>query len=109
LNHIEKGKIYSGDRVPLYERLGLIEEEDLERYRRKLHIKDEVDFTNLTQDEIDHILERSTRKKGKSYMKPKKEFEVEEFKKILTEYREERAKVEAMSPEVREKYQAERE
>ena len=53
LGHIEKGKIYSGDRVPLYERLGLLEEEDLERYRRKLHIKDEVDLTNLTKDEID--------------------------------------------------------
>lgn len=69
MSYIEKGKIYSGDKVPYYEHLGLIEEEDLERYRRKLHIKDDVDITNLTQDEIDHIIERSTRKKGKPFMK----------------------------------------
>lgn len=65
LGYIEKGKIYSGDRVPLYERLNLLEEEDLERYRRKLHIKDEVDLTSLTQVEIEHLIEKSTRKRGK--------------------------------------------
>ncbi len=39
LSSIEKGKIYSGDRTPYYDKLGLLEESDLERYRRKLHIK----------------------------------------------------------------------
>ena len=109
LGHIEKGKIYSGDRVPMYERLNLLEEEDLERYRRKLHIKDDVDLTNLTQNEIDHLIEKSTRKRGKPSMQAKKQFEIEEFKKIVSEYREERAKVESMNPLEREKYQAERE
>lgn len=66
LSPIEKGKIYSGDRIPLYARLNLLEESDLERYRRKLHIKGgDIDLTNLTQEEIDALIERSTRKKGK--------------------------------------------
>ena len=39
LNSIEKGKIYSGDFTPYYDKLGLLEESDLEKYRRKLHIK----------------------------------------------------------------------
>jgi transaldolase len=42
-------------------------------------------------------------------MQAKKQFEIEEFKKIVSEYREERAKVEAMNPQEREKYLAERE
>jgi hypothetical protein len=65
LSPIEKGKIYSGDRVPLYSRLNILEETDLEKYRRKLHIKDEVDFTNLSEEEIQAVIEHSTRKRGK--------------------------------------------
>jgi transaldolase len=41
-------------------------------------------------------------------MQAKKQFEIEEFKKIVSEYREERAKVEAMNPQERERYLAER-
>lgn len=41
-------------------------------------------------------------------MQAKKEFEVEEFRTILSEYREERAKMEAMGKEEREDYEAEK-
>jgi hypothetical protein len=42
LSPIEKGKIYSGDRTPLYDKIGLLEESDIEKYMRKLHIKREA-------------------------------------------------------------------
>ena len=66
-------------------------------------------MTNLSQDEIDHLFEKSTRKRGKAYMQAKKDFEIEEFKKILSEYRDEKAKIESMTPEEKEKYLTERE
>ena len=59
LSRIEKGKLYSGDKTIMYEKLGLVEESDLERYRKKLGIKKGVDLTELDMDDVDRMLEES--------------------------------------------------
>jgi hypothetical protein len=43
----------------MYEKLGLVEESDLERYRKKLGIKKGVDLTELDLDDVDRMLEES--------------------------------------------------
>ncbi len=43
----------------MYEKLGLVEESDLERYRKKLGIKKGVDLTELDMDDVDRMLEES--------------------------------------------------
>lgn len=43
----------------MYEKLGLVEESDLEKYRKKLGIKKGVDLTSLDIDDVDSILEAS--------------------------------------------------
>lgn len=58
LSPIEKGKLYSGDKTIMYEKLGLVEESDLEKYRGKLHIKrEDLDLTQIAPEDIDAILE----------------------------------------------------
>ncbi len=59
LTRIEKGKLYSGDKTIMYEKLGLVEESDLERYRKKLGIKKGVDLTEIDMDDVDRMLEES--------------------------------------------------
>ena len=59
LSRIEKGKLYSGDKTIMYEKLGLVEESDLERYRKKLGLKKGVDLTELDLDDVDAMLEAS--------------------------------------------------
>jgi len=66
-------------------------------------------MSELEDEEIEGMIERSKRKRGKAYKQAKREFEVEEFRRMLVEYREERRKVEAMSKEEREVYMRERE
>jgi hypothetical protein len=56
LSRIEKGKIYSGDKTILYEKLGLIEESDIEKYRKKLGIKKGIDVTEMDADDVDKVL-----------------------------------------------------
>ncbi len=105
LSSVEKGRVYSGDRTPIYDKLGILDESDLERYRRKLHIKDKsLDLTNLADDDIQEILNRFKVKKSKPYMQPKKQYDIEEFKRIVKDFRQEKEKVEGMDPEEREKY-----
>jgi hypothetical protein len=53
LSRMEKRKLYGGDKTIMYEKLGLIEEQDVERYKRKLGIKKD---TNLEEVDIDVIL-----------------------------------------------------
>jgi hypothetical protein len=43
----------------MYEKLGLVEESDLERYRKKLGIRKGIDLTELDVDDVDSILEAS--------------------------------------------------
>lgn len=99
LTRIEKGKLYSGDKTIMYEKLGLVEESDLERYRKKLGIKKGVDLTEIDLDDVDRMLEESATagqgtnntkdpnanpKKKQTYMqRAKKDFDKEEFKKLV--------------------------
>lgn len=95
LTRIEKGKIYGGDKTIMYEKLGLVEESDLERYRKKLGIKKGVDLADLDVEDVDAMLEGTTGsiagalqqanpKKKLTYMqRAKKDFDKEEFKKIV--------------------------
>lgn len=101
LTRIEKGKIYGGDKTIMYEKLGLVEEGDLERYRKKLGIKKGVDLASIDLDDVDSILEASQSSgmgtnnmrdpkgnpnKKLSYMqRAKKDFDKEEFKKIVSD------------------------
>ena len=57
LSRIEKGKIYGGDKTIMYEKLGLAEESDLEKYRKKLGFKRGIDLASLDVDNVDAILE----------------------------------------------------
>ncbi len=36
LSRMEKRKLYSGDKTIMYEKMGLVEESDIEKYRKKL-------------------------------------------------------------------------
>ena len=52
--------------------MGLLEESDLEKYMRKLHINREaqgqkLDLTNLTEEEIDDLLKNYSKKRAKPY------------------------------------------
>lgn len=77
----------------MYEKLGLVEESDLEKYRKKLGIKKGVILGELDVDEVDSILEGGSeggsgnsanpRKKATYMQKAKKQFDKEEFKKIV--------------------------
>lgn len=53
LSRIEKGKIYGGDKTIMYEKLGLVEESDLERYRKKLGLRKGIDLASLDLDDVD--------------------------------------------------------
>ena len=72
-----------------YEKLGLIEESDIEKYRKKLGVAKGVDLTALDADDVDRVLSeakpaetrRSTRLQA-----AKKKFDKEEFKKIIHEF-----------------------
>ena len=90
LGRIEKGKLYGGDRTILYEKMGLIDENDIEKYRKKLGIKKEINVAELDEETLDLILEnkeQGTRKKSRSPLQiAKKEFEKEELKKIVLDY-----------------------
>jgi hypothetical protein len=59
LTRIEKGKIYGGDKTIMYEKLGLVEESDLEKYRKKLGIKRGVDLATIDLDDVDSMLAAS--------------------------------------------------
>lgn len=65
---------------------------------RKLHIKREaqhqqLDLTNLTDDEIDELLKRYKTKKSKPYMLAKNDYDMQEFKRIVKDFKEEKAKL----------------
>lgn len=53
---MERRKIYSGDKTLLYEKLGLVEESDLEAFRKKLGIKKGVDLAELNEEEVEKII-----------------------------------------------------
>lgn len=108
LSRMEKRKMYGGDKSILYEKIGMVEESDVEKYRIKLGIKKGVDLLTKDIDDIEVLVEEATaaqmigedgkKKKVKYRAIKNKEFEKEEFKKLLTNYKEEVSKRDAMSP-----------
>lgn len=109
LTSIEKRKLYGGDKTILYEKMGLIDETDIEKYRRKLGINKDVD---LETADIDTLLEQTDIAKGKKkssgLTRSKKNFEKEEFKKILADYNSEKEKIKLMDEEEYQEYNKER-
>jgi hypothetical protein len=58
----------------------------------------------LSESEIDELLKKYKKKRSKPYMLAKREYDVEEFKRIVKDYREEQAKINEMEPDERQKY-----
>lgn len=52
LTKMEKKKLYGGDSTILYEKMGLVEESDIEKYRKKLGIKKDVDLSEVDIDKL---------------------------------------------------------
>jgi hypothetical protein len=97
----------------MYEKLGLVEESDLERYRKKLGIRKGIDLTEIDLDDVDSMLEAAAagqvqstqeknsagsqggnpRKKQTSLQRRKIEFDKEEFKKIVSDLQNEKLKL----------------
>lgn len=104
----------------MYEKLGLVEESDLERYRKKLGIKKGVDLADLDVEDVDAMLEGTTGsiagalqqanpKKKLTYMqRAKKDFDKEEFKKIVGDLQIEKAKLQEMDDDERQTYKDEK-
>lgn len=113
LTNIEKGKIYGGDKTIMYEKLGLVEEEDVEKYRGKIGLNKDIDLMNMDLENINDLIEeeqhdKKKKNKRQTHWSPlkraKKQFEVDEFKRILKDYHEEHEKLEAMTPLERDQY-----
>lgn len=114
LTYFDKAKIYSGDKTPSYEKLGMLEEGDLEKYKGKIGLKHrgDIDLKSITPEELDKILVES----GLLYAKParkhkttplksaKKEYEVQEFRRLVAEYHHEMEKLQGMDDGEREAY-----
>ena len=109
LSRMEKRKMYGGDKSIMYEKIGLLEESDIEKYRKKLGIQKGVDLLHKDIEDVEDLVEEASMKAGTGDDGKKKkqrlrqirnkEFEKEEFKKILTNYKEEQTKRESMTPE----------
>ena len=56
LSRIEKGKVYGGDKTILYDKMGLIEEEDIDKYKGRVGIKTDLDLAHLSDSELDELL-----------------------------------------------------
>jgi hypothetical protein len=57
LSRIEKRIMYGGDKTILAEKMGLVEEEDIEKYRKKLGLKKGFNFTNV--EDVEEFLEEN--------------------------------------------------
>lgn len=108
LSKIEKRKLYGGDKTILYEKLGLVEENDLEKYRKKFGIKKGIDLASIDLEDVDSILENAKiakelnstvepSKKRRSGLKiAKEEFDIAEFKKIIGDLQKEKQLMDMM-------------
>ena len=112
----------------MYEKLGLVEESDLERYRKKLGIRKGIDLTEIDLDDVDSMLEAAAagqvqstqeknaagsqggnpKKKQTSLQRRKIEFDKEEFKKIVSDLQNEKLKLQQMDDQERAAYQEEK-
>ena len=109
LTRMEKRKLYGGDKTIMYEKMGLVEESDIEKYRKKLGLSKYIDLLSLDVDEVELLLEEKAVEEGggfkskrNSYFKQRlKNFNKEELKKILIEFKEEQKKLLSMDPKER--------
>lgn len=54
LDRRERRKLHSGDKSIMYEKMGLVNESDIDKYRRKIGLKHTVeDLLGKTEEEID--------------------------------------------------------
>ena len=121
LTRMEKRKMYGGDKSIMYEKIGLVEESDVEKYRRKLGIAKGVDLLNTDMDDVDDLVTEASNaqknavagtkghaSKHKGRQLRNKQFEQDEFKKILEKFKEEQTKRENMTEDEQAKYDQER-
>ena len=99
----------------MYEKLGLVEESDLEKYRKKLGLQKGIDLAEIDLDDVDAMLEIGAqkqitgngdplinpKKKQSRIQKLKKDFDREEFKKIVGDIQTEKVKLSEMDEEER--------
>jgi len=57
LTRMEKRKMYGGDKSIMYEKIGLLEESDIEKYRKKLGIQKGLDLLTKDVDDVEDIVE----------------------------------------------------
>ena len=101
LTRMEKRKLYGGDKTIMYEKMGLVEESDIEKYRKKLGLSKDIDLLSLDVDDLELLLDEQAVEEGggfkskrNSFFKRRlKDFNKEELKKILAEFKEERRKL----------------
>eukprot|EP00347_Sterkiella_histriomuscorum_P003228 403365101 len=118
LTRMEKRKMYGGDKSIMYEKIGLVEESDIDKYRKKLGIKKNVtDLVSKDAEDVEDLVSEAaavqmqginSKTKHKGRQVKLKQFEQDEFKKILHNYQEEQKKREAMSPVEQARYDQER-
>jgi hypothetical protein len=90
--------LHGGDKTLIYERLGIIEKEDVDRFRRKFGIKKEID--HITHEDIDEAVLINRKSAKRSRLKRLKEqLERDEFKKVLDQYLDYVKKKEGMDEE----------
>ena len=106
----------------MYEKLGLVEESDLEKYRKKLGLQKGIDLAEIDLDDVDAMLEIGAqkqitgngdplinpKKKQTRIQKLKKDFDREEFKKIVGDIQTEKVKLSEMDEDERAQYQEEK-
>lgn len=57
LSRMEKRKMYGGDKSILYEKIGMVDESDIDKYRKKLGIKKNVvDLLNKDSEDVVEII-----------------------------------------------------
>ena len=97
---MERRKIHGGDKAIIYEKMGLVEGEDIEKYKKKLGIKAGIDLQKV--ENIDQVIEESkgdSTKKLRGFKLKRKIFEQEELKKMVSQAKEEKNKIQHMTEE----------
>jgi len=109
---MERRKIYGGDKSIMYEKMGLVDETDIEKYRKKLGLKKGVDLIGLDIEDIEQLLAEKAMEtagvkgvRNTRFKKKMQDFNTEELKKILIEFKEEQKTKESLDPLARERYE----
>lgn len=60
LTRMEKRKMYGGDKSIMYEKIGLVEESDIEKYKKKLGIKGNIDdLVSKDAEDVEDIVQEA--------------------------------------------------